>query len=180
MLDIKELTKALKQVADEKGLQPEAVMEAVEAALAAAYKREYGQRSEVIKCTIDQKLGALKFERLKTVVDETTVRFVSEEEMAEERAKAEAEAAERKVEKPQWQKMEEIEIGEDGEPKLPRFNPERHITLDDAKKIKKGAVLGEELSFRSRDARGFRPHRRADRKASDSCRSFANRNATLY
>jgi len=31
--------------------------------------------------------------------------------------------------------------------KLPRFNPERHIALEEAKKTKKGAVLDEELTF---------------------------------
>ena len=36
---------------------------------------------------------------------------------------------------------------EDEEPKLPRYNPERHIMIDEAKKIKPDVVLEEELIF---------------------------------
>ena len=150
MLDIKELSKALKQVAEEKGLEPSAVMEAVEAALAAAYKREYGDRNEVVKCEIDEKSGALKFWQVKTVVDETTVRFPTEEELAEEEERAKA-AAEGKGAEDRREKKEDrpqvVELAEDEEPKLPRFNEERHITLADAKKVKKGVALDEELLF---------------------------------
>ena len=61
MLNIKELTKALKQVAEEKGLQPEKVIEVIESSIAAAYKKEYGERGEIVKCELDQKTGELKF-----------------------------------------------------------------------------------------------------------------------
>src|SRR5271157_3798265 len=80
MLNIKELTKALKQVAEEKGLQPEKVIEVIESSVAAAYKKEYGERGEIVKCELDQKTGELKFWKVKTVVDETTVRFIEEGE----------------------------------------------------------------------------------------------------
>ena len=126
MLNIKELTKALKQVSEEKGLEPEKVLEVIESSIAAAYKKEYGERGEVVKCNVDQKTGELKFWQVKKVVDETTVRFVEEGEEAE---------------------MENKQVDESEEPKLPRFNPERDITLEEAKKIKKDVQLGEELSF---------------------------------
>jgi len=135
MLNIKELSKALKQVAEEKGLDPDKVIEVIESSIAAAYKKEYGERGEVVKCKIDQKTGELNFWQTKTVVDETTVRFVEEEEESLMGAEGGA-AAEQK----------EIIIEDEGE-KLPRFNPERHITLDEAKKIKKDVTLGEEISF---------------------------------
>jgi N utilization substance protein A len=146
MLDIKELTKALKQVAEEKGLEPESVLAAVEAALAAAYKREYGERSEVVKCEIDQKTGALKFWQVRTVVDDTLVRFLTEEEIAAEAAAAEVAKEEAMKGTPPNLPLERGGTEEDEE-KLPRFNPERHITFDEAKKIKKDVKLEEELSF---------------------------------
>jgi len=121
MLNLKDLSKAIKQVADEKALDPKKVLEVVESAIAAAYKREYGQRGEIIKAKLDAKTGELKFWQVKTVVDESTVRFVEEGEEEKE------------------------EVGD--ETKLPRYNSERHITLDEAKKIKKDAVLEEEISF---------------------------------
>lgn len=127
MLNIKELTKALKQVAEEKGLEPEKVLEVIESSIAAAYKKEYGQRGEVIKCKLDQSTGELTFWQVKTVVDDTTVRFVAEGEEVEEK--------------------NERGMVENEEQKLPRFNPERHITIEEAKKAKKGSQVGDEISF---------------------------------
>jgi N utilization substance protein A len=161
MLDIKELSKAVRQVAEEKGLQPETIFEVIESSVAAAYKKEYGQRGEVIKCKLDEKTGGLKFWQVKTVVDDTMVRFV--EETPEEAA--EREQAERQFKKSTRDERPEpvagvgaaggmgggasgSGAGGDGEePRLPRFNPERHITLEDARKIKKDAELNEELEF---------------------------------
>ena len=127
MLNIKELMKALRQVAEEKGLEPEKVLEVIESSIAAAYKKEYGQRGEVIKCKLDQATGELKFWQIKTVVDETMVRFVEEGEEVEEK--------------------NEKSTSESEEQKLPRFNPERHITVEEAKKTKKGTQPGDEISF---------------------------------
>jgi len=136
MMNIKELSKALKQVAEEKGLDPDKVMEVIESSIAAAYKKEYGERGEVVKCKMDQKTGELNFWKTKLVVDETTVRFVEEEE---EVPAVEGAAVESQKEKE--------EVDEDDGEKLPRFNPERHIAFDEAKKIKKDVVLGEEMMF---------------------------------
>lgn len=158
MLDIKELSKAVRQVAEEKGLQPETIFEVIESSIAAAYKKEYGQRGEVVKCKLDEKTGGMKFWQVKTVVDDTMVRFV--EETPEEAA--EREQMERQFKKSTRDERPEPVVGynvanmgggsagpgADGEePRLPRFNPERHITLEDARKTKKTVELGEELEF---------------------------------
>jgi N utilization substance protein A len=135
MLNIKELSKALKQVADEKGLDPDKVLEVIESSIAAAYKREYAGRGDVVKCKMDQKTGELNFWQIKTVVDDTTVRFVEDEE--EDPAGEGTAVANQK----------EMIAADDDEQKLPRFNPERHIMLAEAKKIKKNVELGEELEF---------------------------------
>lgn len=135
MLNIKDLSRAIKQVAEEKGLEPEKVMEAIESSIAAAYKKEYGQRGDIIKAKLDSKTGELEFWQVKTVVDETTVRMEEEKENEE-------------IPKEKLKKLSEKEImRENEEPKLPRYNPERHILIEDAKKIKPDAALGEELIF---------------------------------
>lgn len=144
MLNIKELTKALKQVSEEKGLEPDKVLEVIESSVAAAYKKEYGQRGEVVKCKLDQSTGELKFWQVKTVVDDTMVRFVSEEEERSEREKENEK--EEGAKRGRRTEREEASIAEE-EQKLPRFNPERHITLEDAKKTKKDAKMGDEISF---------------------------------
>ncbi len=38
-------------------------------------------------------------------------------------------------------------VAQDDEEKLPRFNPDRHITLEEAKKAKKDAKLDDEITF---------------------------------
>ena len=134
MLNIKELSKALKQVAEEKGLEPEKILDVIESSIAAAYKREYGERGDVIRCKLDEKTGELKFWQVKTVVDETTVRFVDEEEEA---------AAQATIPDTRYPIPDQA----DDEEKLPRFNAERHITLAEAKKIKKDAKLDDEITF---------------------------------
>jgi N utilization substance protein A len=126
MLDIKEISKAIRQVAEEKGLAPETIIEAIESSIAAAYKRDYADRGGIVKCKLDEKSGTLKFWQVKTVVDDTTVRFVDES------AEEEAEKKEPEIEEEQ---------------KLPRFNPERHITLEEAQKIKSDAAVGDEMMF---------------------------------
>lgn len=143
MLNLKDLAKALKQVAEEKGLTPEAVLDAIETSIAAAYKREYSERGAIVKCKLDMKTGELKFWQVKAVVDETMVRVV-EEKTEEEKAAEEAEA--KKSGKPIEREIEKMEE-DTGEPKLPRYNADRHIFLEEAKKIKPDAKLEEELVF---------------------------------
>ena len=139
MLDIKELSKAVRQVAEEKGLEPEKIMDVIESSIAAAYKKEYGERGEVVKCKLNEKTGGLNFWQIKTVVDETMVRFVDEAEEAALLEAAEKGDAQSAIRNPQSEQSDEA--------KLPRFNPERHITLADAKKIKKDVKLEDELEF---------------------------------
>lgn len=140
MLDVKELTKAVRQVAEEKGLDPDKVLEVIESSIAAAYKKEYGERGEVIKCKLDQKTGELQFWQVKTVVDESTVRFVDDEEEAAMEEKNEAKGG--------GKHSVPADVLEGEEQKLPRFNPERHITLEEVKKLKKGDLeLGAEIAF---------------------------------
>ncbi len=140
MFNVKDILKAAKQVAEEKGLQAEQVIEAIESSLAAAYKREYGTRGEVVRAKMDWKTGETKFSRVKTVVDETTVRMPTEEEIEAEKAEAEVKPEER----PAFRR-EEQEVLEEGQ--LPRYNPEKHILLSEAREIKKDAELGEEIIF---------------------------------
>jgi transcription termination/antitermination protein NusA len=125
MFNLKDLGKAIKQIADEKGLKPEQIIEAIEISIAAAYKKEYGKRGELVRAKLDLKTGDVRFWQVKTVVDETTVRIVTE---GDEEMKDEAPLAE-------------------GEVRLPRYNSERHILIEEAKNIKGDAMVGEEVVF---------------------------------
>ncbi|MBP5993571.1 MAG: transcription termination/antitermination protein NusA [Candidatus Moranbacteria bacterium] len=127
-----EFGSAVMQIADEKGLSKDRVLEVVEAALAAAYKKDYGKKGQVIKSKFDEVSKAASYFLVKEVVDETTREFV-EEEILEEGAPAS-----------QHEEPEHVEGDED---RLPRYNAERDLTLEEARLIKKDAQVGDVLEL---------------------------------
>ncbi|HEY4521638.1 MAG TPA: transcription termination factor NusA [Candidatus Paceibacterota bacterium] len=151
MLDLKNLNSALEQLAEDKGIEKEKILETIEMALAAAYKKDYGKKTQIVRAEFDIKTGKAKFWQVKLVVDETMIK--TEEEIAEEEAAREKITEELKSEGREAREaareaiMDEAETGPDGEIKKVRFNPERHVMLDEAKKIKKSVKPGDELTF---------------------------------
>ncbi|MDO8264871.1 MAG: NusA N-terminal domain-containing protein, partial [Candidatus Parcubacteria bacterium] len=79
MEDIKNFASAIAQIAEEKGIPYEKVIEIIEQAYAAAYKKDYGEKGQIIKTKMDPKTGHVDFWQQKTVVDETMI--FSEEEL---------------------------------------------------------------------------------------------------
>jgi len=128
MFDLKVINSVLGELEEERGIPREKVIEAIEAALATAYKKEYAKRGQIIRAHIDLATGTTEFQQVKEVVDETSVRFVEESEE---------------------DIHEEPKFDDEGNPiiELPRFNPEQHILLVDAKLIKRDAKVGDELIF---------------------------------
>lgn len=124
-MDLREMAAAMQQIAAEKGIPAEKVVGAIEAAIAAAYKKEYREKSEVIRSKFDMKTGELKFWQVKEVVEPSGVRIVEEGE-----------------EEPELRPGEEEEEG-----KLPRYNPLRHIFIAEAKKLKSDIAAGDEIEF---------------------------------
>ncbi|MFC1700816.1 transcription termination factor NusA [Patescibacteria group bacterium] len=130
---------AIEQICEEKGISKEKVIEAIEMALAAAYKKDYGKKGQNIKVKIDIKTGKMKFYQVKLVVDESMLREETEEETETEDSSSTLSAKDLKTAETTSEEKEE-----DTERKI-RFNPEKHIMVDDAKKIKKGIKSGDEL-----------------------------------
>lgn len=104
-IDVKQLTLAVKTIAEEKNLPEETVLEVIEQAIAAAWRRDHGDRDQLVRSEIDTNTGDAVVFIGRTVVEEV-----------------------------------ENEINE--------------ITLEDAKKIKKDAVLGDVIE-RSEKATSF-------------------------
>ncbi len=127
-----EFGSAVMQIADEKGLSKERVLEVVEAALAAAYKKDYGKKGQIIKAKFDDVMKTASYFLVKEVVDENTREFVAEEEV-EEGAEAPAHV--------------EREDGVTDEDRLPRYNPERDLTLEEARLMKSDAMVGEVIDL---------------------------------
>lgn len=128
MFDLKVMNSVLQELEEERGIPRAKVLEAIEAALATAYKKEYAKKGQVIRATLDMDSGKTEFAQTKEVVDESTVRFENEGEEVEEAP---------------------AELDEEGNPlpRLPLYNPEQHILLSDAKFIKRDASVGDELVF---------------------------------
>lgn len=59
---------AINQIADEKGLARETVMETVEAAIAAAYRKDYGHPDDIVRATIGEDLDDITITRVRMVV----------------------------------------------------------------------------------------------------------------
>lgn len=125
---------AISQICEEKGISKDKVIETIEAALAAAYKKDYGRKGQNIRAIFNEVSGDTKFFLVKEVVDETMREFVDEEVENGESTKKEGKKKEKKKE----EIIQELDVE-----KLPRFNPERDLTLEEAKKIKKGAKIGD-------------------------------------
>jgi N utilization substance protein A len=129
MLDLKALKAALDQMEEERNIPKDKIIEAIKDALTAAYRKDYGRKGQIIRADFDMETGALEFHQIKIVVDETTAKpplAEGEEETEEE--------------------MAESKEGSEEEARV-RFNEEHHLWLEDARKIKKDAQVGDELTF---------------------------------
>lgn len=132
MIDLKTINAVLGEFED-RGISRATMIDAIESAMATAYKREYGKRGQVIRSKLDLNTGTIAFEQVKTVVDDTSVRFPAPDEaVPQEHHHAHA-------------FHDEEEHLADGE--LPRFDLEKHILLDDAKRMKRGVNVGEDIIF---------------------------------
>jgi len=151
LTDLKAFRAALEQLEVDRGIPREKIIEAIEMALGAAYKKEYGKKDQIVRAYFDFNNGAVRFEQVKIVVDSSMIK--SEEELEEEARIREGKMreAEKRGEEYREDRKEEEDIPKVGEgedaPRKVRFNPERHIMIDEAKKIKKGITAGEELVF---------------------------------
>lgn len=136
MLDLRNINPLIKQIAEEKDLPTEKVFEALENALAAAYKKEYGNKNQIIKCKINPETGEVQFFRAFWVVDKDNLKEDEEEQPDK--------SAEQKSEK-FFEQAENVEEEGKGEKLLVRFNPERHILLEEAQKTNPQIKVGEEI-----------------------------------
>ncbi len=86
-MEIKEFLSAIKQLADEKNLSEEIVISAVESALAAAYRKDYGRPGQAIKIDLDTATSQMKVWRVFTVSEEDEEIVNPEAQLTIEQAK---------------------------------------------------------------------------------------------
>jgi transcription termination/antitermination protein NusA len=68
-MDFKQLAQAIKLIAEEKNLPEEQVQDVVQQALAAAYRRDYGDREQEVRVTMNLNTGEVKAYVTKEIVD---------------------------------------------------------------------------------------------------------------
>src|SRR5215470_7593602 len=68
-LDMKQLAVAIRTIAEEKNLPEDTVKEVVEQALAAAYRRDYGEREQEVRVTMNLNTGDVDAYVMKEVVE---------------------------------------------------------------------------------------------------------------
>jgi N utilization substance protein A len=118
MFDLKTINLVIDQFSEERGIPRDKMLEAIEGALATAYKREYGKRDQIVRAKFDIASGGVEFYQVKIVVDPSEVRMDGEE----------------------------LKEGET-EDERPHYNEERFIFVEDAKRIKRDVAVGDELIF---------------------------------
>ncbi len=129
-----DITKAIQILCDEKNLSYEAVMETIETALAAAYRKDFGNKQQNIKVKFDPETADMKAWDVKTVVEDIAedVLLAAQEEMTKRREKA---------------KEENRELTDEETADLPRFNPKTELMLAAAKEVDKKAKVGDVLEI---------------------------------
>lgn len=123
-MDLKALKASLDQLEEERHISRDKIIAAIEDALASAYKKDYGKKSQIIRAKIDLDTGKTDFYQVKIVVDDSIVRIPKEDEKNEDNTSTEDEKDERI-----------------------RFNEDHHIMIDDARMIKRDVALNEEMFF---------------------------------
>ncbi|MSU75267.1 MAG: transcription termination/antitermination protein NusA [Candidatus Magasanikbacteria bacterium] len=129
-----EITKAIQALCAEKNLSYDAVMETIEAALAAAYRKDFGNKQQNIKVKFDPETADIQSWDVKTVVPDVDPDVL---EKAQEELSARREQA-----REANRELTEAETAD-----LPRFNPKLEMMLADAKQIDKKAKIGMVLEI---------------------------------
>ncbi|MDD5696802.1 MAG: transcription termination factor NusA [Candidatus Pacebacteria bacterium] len=149
-MDMQGFLSAISQLAEEKGLSQEKVFETVEHALASAYKKEYGKKGQIIKAKINPKTGETDFWREKTVVDDTMV-YIPESAENEEKEELKVKESYRPLE----DELSTEEGAEEEEARRIKYNPERHVLIEELKKTNPELSPGQELIIPLEQKEGF-------------------------
>lgn len=145
MFDIKQFVSAIKQISEEKGIPEASVLETIEAAIAAAYKRDYGKKGQIIKAKLDTESGDLAMTQTNYIVEgvdeEGYLTGTLPTKVVEE--KPDFQDLDLKSRKNEYEK--DTDNTEESDILKIKYNPEKHILLEEAKKKNKKAKVGDEI-----------------------------------
>ncbi|MFA5935959.1 MAG: transcription termination factor NusA [Patescibacteria group bacterium] len=139
------ISQAMRQICEEKNIAYESVLETVEAALAAAYRKDFGSKNQNIKVQFDPEsydgaTGGIRIFDVKTVVEDVELPddyFERFEAAHAPKKREEMGGRPRIVEAP-------TSVSVEAEEEFV-FNPKTMIMLSDARDLKPDAQIGEEI-----------------------------------
>ncbi|MBI4117310.1 MAG: transcription termination/antitermination protein NusA [Parcubacteria group bacterium] len=142
LLDIKQFISAVKQIAEEKGIHEQKIMDTIDAAIASAYKRDYGKKGQIIRAKLDPASGQISVWQVKYVVEGVDgegciTGLILKKEPGEDSSVLKKRAF-------AFDEESGFKPEEEGEIKI-KFNPEKHVLFEEAKKINPGLKPGDEL-----------------------------------
>ena len=127
-----EISKAIQFLCDEKGINQETVLTALETALAAAYRKDFGDKLQNIQVKFDVVTGDME------VWDEKEV--VADQDLEAVEADQEILAKRREIAREEHRELTEEETAD-----LVVFNPKTEMMLAQAKEIKKKYKVGDTI-----------------------------------
>ncbi len=133
------IEQAIKQIVEEKGLQYEAVIDAIESALAAAYRKDFGDKNQNTEVKFDPSNGSMQVWDVKTVVEDVDLEELERLD-AERRERAEALALQIEEARKNKEALPAVSIEEE---LGPRFNPKIDVMISEAKILKHDAQIGD-------------------------------------
>jgi transcription termination/antitermination protein NusA len=125
--NIDEIKQAIQVICEEKNISIDSVIESIEAALGAAYRKDFGDKNQNIKTKFDLDTGNIKVWDEKIVVEDKDLEKEAEE----------------------YQKIKDSLKEDDEMPEdFHRFNPKAELMISDAKEVAKKAKVGDELKIK--------------------------------
>lgn len=148
------LKAAIQQITEEKNIPYESVIETIEAALAVAYRKDFGEKNENVIVTFNADDGTSRVFDVKTIVANDLYEEY-EKEQAEREAQREAEKAEQQqaiaaglqpeqVMQPAADAVQPVAAPAEGE-EAERFDPKTMVALKIANQQKPDAKVGDEI-----------------------------------
>lgn len=130
---------AMRQICEEKGLSYESVLETIESALAAAYRKDFGDKYQNLEAKFDVDTGGVQVFDVKTVVED-----ISQEELEAIRLKEAEETAAREARRAMGEPVGPASLEAEAiEGEAPKFNPKTDLMVSDARILKMDAKIGD-------------------------------------
>ena len=83
-MDLRAFRSALEQLEAERGIPKAKIIETIELALSAAYKKDYGKKGQIIRAEFNPDTGKAEFSQVKIVVDESMLKPEEDAESPED------------------------------------------------------------------------------------------------